>query len=164
MLREQAVCQVGEGHGADVLVVVDSQVVGVSKPDPRIWGFALEVLGVPAARTLYVGDSVYNDVEGARAAGLHPLHLDPYDDHPDATHDRIRSLSEVAAWQPGSTLVLDRRQDDPIDVFCQGLMVCRAAIAAKDERIVLRVEDCVIEKGWPGDVTPPVPEAPKENP
>ena len=64
---------------------------------------------------------------------------------------RTLPFSEIAAWQPGSVLVLDRRQEDPIEVFCQGLMVCRAAIAAKDERVVLRVEECVIEKSWPGD-------------
>ncbi|MCI0754759.1 FliM/FliN family flagellar motor switch protein [Teichococcus vastitatis] len=71
--------------------------------------------------------------------------------------NRILPFSEIASWKPGSVLVLDRRQEDPIEVFCQGLMVCRAAIAAKDERVVLRVEECVIEKGWPGDVPSPPP-------
>lgn len=66
---------------------------------------------------------------------------------------RTVPFSEVAAWQPGSVFVLDKRQEDPVDVFCEGLMICRATIATKDERVVLRVEDCVIEKGWPGDAT-----------
>ena len=35
------------------------------------------------------------DVAGARAAGLHPILLDPYDDHPDADFDRVRSLAEL---------------------------------------------------------------------
>ncbi|MDJ0390349.1 FliM/FliN family flagellar motor switch protein [Roseomonas sp. E05] len=64
---------------------------------------------------------------------------------------RVLPFSEVAAWQPGSIFVLDRRQGDPIEVFCQGLMVCRAAIASKDERVVLRVEECVIDRSWPGN-------------
>ena len=50
-----------------------------------------------AARIAYVGDSVTMDVGGARAAGLHPILLDPYDDHPDADFDRIRSLARPAA-------------------------------------------------------------------
>jgi flagellar motor switch protein FliM len=75
---------------------------------------------------------------------------------------RTVPFSELAAWQPGSVLVLDRRQEDPIEVFCQGLMVCRAVIAAKDERVVLRVEECVIEKGWPGDA-PTLPSASQDS-
>jgi FMN phosphatase YigB (HAD superfamily) len=94
-LRRAGVCQVGPGAGAPVVVVVDSHVVGVAKPDPAIFAPALDALGLPPARVAYVGDSVINDVVGARAAGLHPLHLDPYDDHPGAEHDRIGSLADL---------------------------------------------------------------------
>ncbi|MBO1076059.1 FliM/FliN family flagellar motor switch protein [Roseomonas marmotae] len=69
---------------------------------------------------------------------------------------RTMSFAEVARWQPGSVIALDRRPEDNLDVFCQGLLVCRARMAARDDRVVLRVEDCVIEKTWPGDT--PVPE------
>jgi putative hydrolase of the HAD superfamily len=96
------VCQVGPGRGVEVEVVVDSTVVGVEKPDPAIFRFALDVIDVPPERVLYVGDTVRNDVLGARAAGLHPLHLDPYDLHAGAEEvwgiepwERIRSLAEV---------------------------------------------------------------------
>ena len=65
------------------------------KPDPAIFASALEVLGLPPDRVGYVGDSVRNDVRGAEAAGLVPLHLDPHDDHPDAPHRRIRSLHDL---------------------------------------------------------------------
>jgi putative hydrolase of the HAD superfamily len=97
-LATQGVCQVGAGAGIPVSVIVDSHVVGVAKPDPAIFGFALEVLGVPAGRVAYVGDSVRNDVAGAAAAGLVPLHLDPFDDHPDAPHERVRSLHDLLAF------------------------------------------------------------------
>jgi putative hydrolase of the HAD superfamily len=105
VLAELGVCQVGPGRGAEVAVVVDSAIVGVEKPDPRIFSFALQVIDVPAERTLYVGDTVRNDVLGARAAGLHPLQLDPFDLHAEAelVHDlepwdRICSLAEVLDW------------------------------------------------------------------
>lgn len=91
------VCQVGEGSGVPVRVVVDSHVVEVAKPDPRIFGFALDALGFAPERVAYVGDSVINDVAGAAAAGLVPLHLDPYDDHPGALHERIGSLFDLLA-------------------------------------------------------------------
>jgi putative hydrolase of the HAD superfamily len=46
---------------------------GAAKPDPAIFAFALTRLGVPAARALYVGDHVEEDLAGARAAGLRAL-------------------------------------------------------------------------------------------
>ncbi len=94
-LAREAVCQVGKGPGARVEVVIDSHVVGVAKPDPAIFGHALAVLGFEPSRVLYIGDSVSRDVVGARGAGMVPLHLDPYDDHPDATHERIARLDEI---------------------------------------------------------------------
>jgi FMN phosphatase YigB (HAD superfamily) len=96
-LLRSAVCQVGDGPGVPVACVIDSRVVGVEKPDPRIFGFALDVLGLPPEKVAYVGDSFHMDVGGAIAAGLQPFHIDPYDDFPNATHTRIRSLDELLA-------------------------------------------------------------------
>jgi FMN phosphatase YigB (HAD superfamily) len=96
VLRRAAVCQVGDGSGACVLCVVDSEVVGVAKPDPGIFEHALvHFAGIERHRVAYVGDSVTMDVEASRAAGLHPILLDPFDDHPDLDAARIRSLTEL---------------------------------------------------------------------
>lgn len=94
------VCQVGEGAGVEVRVVIDSHVVGVAKPDPSIFDHALEHFdGIDRERIAYVGDSVVMDVGGARAAGLHPILVDPYGDHDGADFERVRSVSEfVARW------------------------------------------------------------------
>lgn len=98
VLRRSAVCQVGEGPGVPVRVVVDSHVVGVAKPDPRIFDPALEhFVDVDRSRIAYVGDSVTMDIGGARAAGLHAVLLDPHDDHVGADFTRIRSLAELHA-------------------------------------------------------------------
>jgi putative hydrolase of the HAD superfamily len=51
-------------------VVVDSALVGIEKPDPRIFQAALQALGVSPDETLYVGDLYEVDVIGARAAGI----------------------------------------------------------------------------------------------
>jgi len=101
-LAEHGVCQVGDGKGVPVAIVVDSAVVGVAKPDPGIFTFALEATGVPAEGTVYVGDTVGADVVGARAAGIHPLHIDPYRLCRDATHDHVATLDEVVAVVHGS--------------------------------------------------------------
>lgn len=95
-LRRHKVCQVGDGHGVPVLVVVDSGIVGVAKPDPGIFSHAFDVLGIDPERVAYVGDSVRNDVDGARAAGLHPVHLDPYGDCFERDdHDHIATVGEL---------------------------------------------------------------------
>lgn len=99
MLRYQGICQVGSGAGVPVEVIVDSGVVGVAKPDPAIFDFALHYFpGVDLARIAYVGDTFHNDVLGARAAGLTPLLLDPYGDRSHRDCERIDSVHEVLAW------------------------------------------------------------------
>ena len=50
--------------------VVISAELGVAKPDPAIFRAALERLGATADGALHVGDSLEDDVAGARAAGL----------------------------------------------------------------------------------------------
>jgi putative hydrolase of the HAD superfamily len=96
VLRRSEVCQVGPGNGVAVRCVVDSAVVGVAKPDPRIFDVAASYFdGVQRSKVCYVGDSVTMDVTGALAAGLHPILLDPFDDHPGAGFDRIASLNEL---------------------------------------------------------------------
>jgi len=99
VLRRAGICQVGEGPHPSVLCVVDSHLVGVAKPDPAIFDFALPHLdGIERSRIAYVGDSVTMDVGGATAAGLVPVLFDPFD---DAAHlfdgMRIGSLAEIVA-------------------------------------------------------------------
>jgi putative hydrolase of the HAD superfamily len=95
VLREQQVCQVGPGPGIPVAAVFDSTVVGAAKPDPKIFEAALKTLGVRPEEVLHVGDSVLADVGGARAAGIRPLHFDPYRICRFDDHEHIRSLTEV---------------------------------------------------------------------
>ena len=96
VLRRSAVCQVGAGDGVPVRCVIDSHVVGVAKPNPAIFDHAAEHFpGATRRRVAYVGDSVTMDVGGATAAGLHPILLDPYDDHADAPFERIHTLADL---------------------------------------------------------------------
>ncbi|HXJ33644.1 MAG TPA: HAD family hydrolase [Candidatus Eisenbacteria bacterium] len=77
--------------------VVDSHVVGVEKPDPRIFDPALALAACAPERALHVGDLHAVDVIGARAAGLHAALLDPYGDWPTADCDRFADLTALAA-------------------------------------------------------------------
>ena len=47
--------------------------VGASKPDPAMFHAALERAGVPASATVHVGDQPVDDIEGARAVGMHTV-------------------------------------------------------------------------------------------
>jgi putative hydrolase of the HAD superfamily len=98
VLRRSGVCQAGDGPLVPMRVVVDSHLVGVAKPDPGIFEFAVPFFdGVERHEIAYIGDSVTMDIGAARAAGIHPILLDPYDDHPGADFERIRSLVELTA-------------------------------------------------------------------
>lgn len=69
--------------------VIVSKEVGFTKPSAQIFEIAARRLGLPAGTVLHIGDSVTEDVEGARAAGLAALHLDR------AGRGEIASLREV---------------------------------------------------------------------
>ena len=78
--------------------VVDSGVVGIEKPDPRIFRIALDAAGVPAERAVHLGDSEA-DVLGALGAGVRVALIDPHHRldglHPEVP--RVRSAREVTA-------------------------------------------------------------------
>jgi putative hydrolase of the HAD superfamily len=94
-LRDDGIGQVGPGRGVELDAVLDSAVVGVSKPDPRIFELALERIGVTAEHAIHVGDIIGADVDGARAAGVTPVLMDPFDLHDDFDGLRVHSLREV---------------------------------------------------------------------
>jgi putative hydrolase of the HAD superfamily len=76
--------------------VLDSHEVGLSKPEPGIFHAALDRMGLTPEDAWYVGDSVFHDVNGARAAGLaDAILVDPYSLGPsDVT--RVTSVAEFA--------------------------------------------------------------------
>ncbi len=63
------------GIGALIDGAVSSAEVGEPKPSPAIFRAALAAAGVEASEALHVGDSMANDVEGARAAGIRAVLL-----------------------------------------------------------------------------------------
>ncbi len=91
-----------DGHGAENLAasgfagvpVIDSHVVGVAKPDPRIFEVALARAGagIRPSEVAHVGDMLSTDVAGARAAGVTPIHFDPFRACRARDHRHIRSL------------------------------------------------------------------------
>ena len=99
-LEQHEICTVNGSGLTRVGAVIDSHLVGIEKPDPRIFQLALDALGVEPARSLYVGDTITFDVVGALAAGLHPVHVDPYS-FCTGPHGHITALAELTRWLSG---------------------------------------------------------------
>ncbi len=74
--------------------LVISSVVGVRKPGAGFFAAVVASAGCEPREILFVGDDVENDYEGATAAGLHAVLLDPKDKHPEVAR-RVRSLGEL---------------------------------------------------------------------
>jgi putative hydrolase of the HAD superfamily len=79
-----------------VQAVVTSAEVGVAKPDRAIFERALELAGAQAADSMHVGDSLENDVAGARSAGIRPV-LVAREGPPPEGIEAVRSLAELPA-------------------------------------------------------------------
>ncbi len=77
--------------------VIDSEVVGMEKPDPRIFEAGARRLGLPVEGCMYVGDLYPVDVVGAWGAGMSAVLLDPAD-HYDVPVDRIPSVVDLPSY------------------------------------------------------------------
>jgi len=80
--------------------IVDSHLVGVEKPDPRIFAIALEGCGARPDEAIYVGDIYEIDVQGARGAGLTPVLLDPLGGYGEVDCLRIDRLAQLLDLLP----------------------------------------------------------------
>lgn len=78
---------------AAIEVVVDSSVVGVIKPDPKIYEIAEAMAGVPAEQILLIDDQRGN-LSPARAAGWHVMWFNDYDSIEST--ERVRTALEPA--------------------------------------------------------------------
>lgn len=81
--------------------VIESAVVGVRKPDPKIFELGVKALGITPEETLVVGDSYKKDIVPAETLGCQVLWIKgsgwtPEDDA--QTHDNIiRDISEIGS-------------------------------------------------------------------
>jgi putative hydrolase of the HAD superfamily len=63
-------------YSLDVDAVLTSGTHGRTKPSPSIFAAVLDLLGVAAAEAVMVGDTLVDDVEGARAVGMRAFLID----------------------------------------------------------------------------------------
>lgn len=79
----------------DVLIGVDT--CKRAKPDKQIFIYAVKKLQVKPEETIFVGDSVEHDYDGAKKAGLNPLLIDREGKNSEKIQ-KTRSLSEVLSY------------------------------------------------------------------
>ena len=84
-------------HTLDVDAAISSRAHGRTKPHASIFRAVLDRLGVAAEEAAMVGDSLEDDVEGARALGMRAFLVDREDRHPEWGEERLRDLRELPA-------------------------------------------------------------------
>lgn len=75
--------------------IADSGVLGIEKPDRRIFDWAAEQLGVPSSGIIHVGDAWEADVRGALAAGARAIWFTESPDPPPGD-ERIAIAKDAA--------------------------------------------------------------------
>ena len=79
----------------ELAFAVGSQDIGIEKPDPAIFNYALQATGFAAAESAYVGDEYMTDARAAQAAGMYGIFLDRHGLKPVSDVPRIRRLSDL---------------------------------------------------------------------
>jgi putative hydrolase of the HAD superfamily len=81
-LQREKIASTGLAHHFAAIAV--SGEIGIGKPQPGVFHWLLERLGVGAAEAVMVGNSLERDIAGARAAGMRSVFLDLEDPEPNS--------------------------------------------------------------------------------
>jgi putative hydrolase of the HAD superfamily len=90
---EQILRQQGIHRYFDFFIV--SAIAGVEKPDPRIFDLAVDVGKYAREQLVYVGDSIFHDMQGAQNAHIAGILVDRTNRFPDYPGERIENLMEL---------------------------------------------------------------------
>ena len=73
--------------------------MGIRKPDPEIFKYTLQNLGVKSYETIHVGDSLQQDIQGAKNVGMKALwikgHEKIIDIQPDFIISKVTELPSI---------------------------------------------------------------------
>jgi|GEM_PF-6083261 len=112
--------------------IITSVEVGIRKPHPAIFARALTDLQIAPHQALYVGDTYTDDYQGATAANIRCVLIDPQQRYPQVP-DRIATLLDlvpyVAHLQPVQRNDLTRCSKNPISPTQKLSLVCKLPMA-----------------------------------
>ncbi|WP_179354542.1 YjjG family noncanonical pyrimidine nucleotidase [Winogradskyella vidalii] len=72
--------------------VTNSEMVGVKKPNPKIFNFALNLAKATAEESIMIGDNIEADIEGAAKIGMQTIHFDYKNSENNHSYKRITNL------------------------------------------------------------------------
>ncbi|MFD1015624.1 YjjG family noncanonical pyrimidine nucleotidase [Winogradskyella rapida] len=72
--------------------VTNSEMVGVKKPNPKIFNFALSGAKALASESVMIGDNIEADIEGAHKIGMQTIHFDYKNSDFNHGYKRITNL------------------------------------------------------------------------
>jgi putative hydrolase of the HAD superfamily len=75
-----------------------SSLAGVEKPDKQIFDLAIHAANRPRDEIIYIGDSIFHDMDGAHAAGIAGILIDRGNRHLDYADTRVRNLTELVSY------------------------------------------------------------------
>jgi putative hydrolase of the HAD superfamily len=75
--------------------ITNSEMVGVKKPNPKIFNFALNLANANAKESVMIGDSIEADIEGANKIGMDTIHFDYNEIYHDQSYKKIKHLKEL---------------------------------------------------------------------
>lgn len=79
-------------------VIINSEMVGVKKPNPLIFQVAMEKAGTLPQHSIMIGDSLEADIMGAKAVGMHTLHFNAHNEDSHHYCHTINELSEIKSY------------------------------------------------------------------
>ena len=72
-----------------------SAIAGVEKPNPKIFDLAVDAAQRPREEIVYIGDSIFHDMEGARGADIAGILIDRENLYRDYTGARLQDLNDL---------------------------------------------------------------------
>lgn len=75
--------------------ITNSEMVGVKKPNPKIFNFALDMANAKVEESIMIGDSLEADIEGAHNIGMDTIHFDYKNQYNSHNFKRITNLKAL---------------------------------------------------------------------
>ena len=75
--------------------VTNSEMVGVKKPNPKIFNFALDIANANVEESIMIGDSLEADIEGADDIGMDTIHFDYKNSYNNHNYKRVTNLKAI---------------------------------------------------------------------
>lgn len=78
--------------------VTNSEMVGVKKPNPKIFNHALGLANALVEESIMIGDSLEADIQGASKIGMDTIHFDYKDIYNNHEHKRVTNLNALKKY------------------------------------------------------------------